>query len=251
MSGDPATRVVGDEAVVQHTTAGAQPDVRIVYWLFVAFWAVFAVGVSVFGRIIPPPRPDVGPAQIQHWFAQHALTIHIGVVALLIVAGGWAVFTGLVGYHMKRMSSGSVLAYGFIGSMGVGAVPGFHLVLLCYLLAVFRPGRDPDVVAMFYDLGMLALNGSMGFFAAAYVTLAVAIFYDKNQIFPKYFAYVTIWQIVATVIGSQMWLFDSGAFAWNGMLAFWTGVAIFCTWLGLLIRLMHSAGNRALPDSPP
>jgi hypothetical protein len=251
VSSDAATRTVDAGVADPKNTAAAQPDLRIVYWLFVAFWGIFAIGVSFFGRIIPPPRPDVSPAQIQEWFVQHAPTIRIGVVALVMVAGGWAVFIGLVGYHMKRMSSGSVLAYGFIGSMGVGAVPGLQLVMLCFLLAVFRPERDPDVVAMFYDLGMLALNGSMGFFAAAYVTLAVAIFYDKNQIFPKYFAYVTIWQIVATVIGSQMWLFHSGAFAWNGMLAFWIGVAIFGTWLGLLIRLTRSAGKREPPDSRP
>jgi hypothetical protein len=249
VSSDSATRMVGDGVADTKNTAAGQPDVRIVYWLFVAFWAVFAIGVSVFGRIIPPPRPDVGPVQVQDWFAQHALTIKIGLVALLMVAGGWAVFIGLVGYHMKRMSSGSVLAYGFMGSMAVGAVPGLQLVMLCYLLAVFRPGRNPEVVAMFYDLGMLALNGSMGFFAAAYVTLAVAIFYDKNEIFPKYFAYVTIWQIVATVIGSQMWLFHSGAFAWNGMIAFWTGVAIFGTWLVLLIRLTRIAGRRETLDA--
>ena len=250
MSSDAATRIPDDDVIDPQTTAVRTPDVRVVYWMFVSFWALFTPGWVFFGRIIPPPRPDVGPAQVQDWFAQHALTIQIAFVALLIIAGGWAVFVGLVGYHMKRMSSGSVLAYGFIGSMAVGAIPGFQLVMLCFLLAVFRPDRDPDISQMFYDLGMLSTNGSLGFFVAAYVTLAVAIFYDKNEVFPKYFAYVTIWQIIATAIATQDWLFDSGAFAWNGVVTFWTGTVVFGTWLVILIRFMHTAGNRESLDSP-
>lgn len=244
MSDSAVTPRPGTDITEPRTVAGGEPDVRIVYWLFVLFWTLLTTGWVFLARIIPPPRPDVSPAQVQDWFAQHALTIQIGLVALLIFAGGWAVYTGFVGYYMKRMSSGAVLAYAFLGSMTVGAVPGFQLVMLCFLLAVFRPSRDPDVSRMFYDLGMLSMNGSMGFFAAAYVTLAIAIFYDKNRVFPKYFAYVTIWQIVATAIGSQMWIFESGAFAWNGIFTFWTGVVIFGAWLVLLIRFMRPAAKR-------
>lgn len=85
---------------------------------------------------------------------------------------------------MKRMSVGSVFAYGYIGGMGVGAVPGFLLVTVCFLTAAFRPpDRDPELISLLYDLGMLSYNGSLGCFSVAYLVLAVAILYDRNDIF--------------------------------------------------------------------
>ena len=228
-----------------------KPDVRVAFLFFVVFYGFLGVGVCLFGRITPPPRPDIGMPQIQSWYDQHALMIQIGLSVLLLVAGGAAISNGLIGYHMKRMSSGKTLAYGYIGGMAVGAIPGFQLILICYLLAVFREDRDPEVSRMFYDLGMLSYNGSLGCFTAAYFSLAVAIFYDKNNIFPKWFAYVTIWQIVTEVIATQMFLFESGAFSWNGLIAFWTAVIVFTAWLAFLIPILRVAGQREPIDSPP
>nr|MDT0525098.1 hypothetical protein [Streptomyces sp. DSM 41633] len=154
-------------------------------------------------------------------FTEHGLTLKIGFCLLLILLGGAAMTNGLVAYQIKRMSVGSVFAYGYIGGMGVGAVPGFLLVSVCFLTAAFRPDRDPELISLLYDLGMLSYNGSLGCFTAAYLVLAIAILYDKNSVFPAWFAYVTIWQIITEVIATQMFLFPSGPFAWNGSIAFW------------------------------
>ena len=67
------------------------------------------------------------------------------------------------------------------------------------LTAVFRPDRPPQEMHLLYDLGMLSFNGSLGCFTAAYLALAIAILYDKNRIFPKWFAYIQLWQIVTEV----------------------------------------------------
>ena len=50
-------------------------------------------------------------------------------------------------YHMKRMSVGSVFAYGYIGGMGVGALPGFLLVAVSYQTPTNRnPGSAPTLM---------------------------------------------------------------------------------------------------------
>lgn len=246
-----ATLLYGDDVEATPPPDAGKPDVRVVWWIFVAFYALMGLGVCLLGRVTPPPRPDVGPVQIQDWFAQHASTMHIAFPLLLMITGGAAISNGLVGYHMMRMSSGSVLAYGYIGGMAVGAVPGFQLVMLCFALGGFRQDRDPELVRFFYDLGMLSYNGSLGCFTAAYFCLALAIFYDKNTIFPKWFAYVSIWQIVTEVIATQMWLFESGAFAWNGIITFYIAVVVFCVWLAALIAFLQVTGAREPIDSPP
>jgi ABC-type arginine/histidine transport system permease subunit len=90
----------------------------------------------------------------------------------------------------------------------------------------------------------------LGCFSAAYLALAIAILYDKNEIFPRWFAYVSIWQIVTEVIATQMFVFSSGPFAWNGSIAFWWSVVVFSVWLCALIALLKKATAREPADSP-
>lgn len=225
-------------------------DVWFVFWVFPTFYAAFGVIICVLTRVTPPPRPDVTAAEKVEFFTAHGTTIQIGFALLLILLGGAAVTNGLVGYQMKRMSVGSVFAYGYIGGMAVGALPGFLLVAACFLTATFRPGRDPEIISMLYDLGMLSYNGSLGCFSIAYLVLAVAILYDKNEIFPKWFAYVSIWQIVTEVIATQMFVFHAGPFAWNGSIAFWWAVVVFTVWLCALIALLKKATAAEPADAP-
>lgn len=218
-----------------------KPDVWFIFWVFPSFYEAFGVIICVLTRVTPPPRPDVTAAQKVEFFTAHGTTIQLGFALLLILLGGAAVTNGLVAYQMKRMSVGSVFAYAYIGGMGVGALPGFLLVAACFLTATFRPDRDPKIISLLYDLGMLSYNGSLGCFSIAYFALAVAILYDRNEIFPKWFAYVSIWQIVTEVIATQMFVFQSGPFAWNGSIAFWWAVVVFTVWLCGLIALLKKA----------
>lgn len=227
-----------------------RPDVYLSYWTFAIFYGALSAGVVFLGRATPPPRPDVTDMQVAGWFAQHHSTIRIGFAILLVIAGGAAISNGIIGYFMKRMSSGSVLAYAYIASMGVGAIPGFHVLLVCWLTATFRPDRPPRILHLLYDLGMLSYNGSLGCFTAAYAMIAIAILYDRNRIFPKWFAYISIWQIVTEVLATQMWVFHSGAFAWNGMITFYIAVVIFGIWVGCLLPIMWNAGRAETPCAP-
>ncbi|XVQ15488.1 hypothetical protein ACQP1W_24040 [Spirillospora sp. CA-255316] len=225
-------------------------EVWLFYWAFSIFYTALTVGICLLGRATPPPRPDVNAMQATAWFDQHQLGIQVGFVFLLVIAGGAAISNGIIGYFMMRMSSGKMLAYAYIATMGVGAIPGFQVLLVCWLTATFRPDRDPRILYMLYDLGMLSYNGSLGCFTAAYTVVAIAILYDKNRIFPKWFAYVTIWQIVTEILASQMWLYHSGAFAWNGMITLYIAIVIFGLWIVCLLALLRNAAGRETAQTP-
>ena len=172
----------------------------LVFWIVPAFYTAFGIIFFMLTRTMPPPRPDITTGEMVGWFRQHATTIRIGFAILLLIVGGAGVANGIVAYHMKRMTVGSVMAYTYIGAMAVGALPGCLLVAFCFLAATFRPDRDPELIALLYDLGLLSYVGSLGCFSAAYFAFAIAIFYDRNEIFPKWLAYISIWQIVTEII---------------------------------------------------
>jgi hypothetical protein len=179
-----------DTAADRRTAPPTAPkrDIWIVFWIVPAFYTAFGVIFFALARTMPPPRPDVTTAQKVEFFTAHATTIQIGFGLLILIVGGAGVANGIVVYHMKRMTSGSVCAYLYQGGMAIGALPGCLLVAFCFLAAVYRPGRDPELVSLLYDLGCLSYVGSLGCFSAAYFGMAIAILYDRNGVFPKWLA---------------------------------------------------------------
>jgi hypothetical protein len=225
-------------------------DVWLVFWIVPAFYTVFGVVFCALARVMPPPRPDVTVEQMVHFFHAHALTIQIGFGVLMLIVGGAGVSNGIVVYHMKRMTVGSVMAYTYVGAMSVGALPGCLLVAFCFLTAVYRPDRDPQLLALLYDLGLLSYVGSLGCFTTAYFAFAVAILYDKNEIFPKWLAYVSVWQIVTELLAVPVFVSTAGPFAWNGANSFWLGTAIFVVWLVCVILFLKKANELQPSDEP-
>jgi hypothetical protein len=47
-----------------------------------------------------------------------------------------------------------------------------------------------------------------------------------------------------------MWVFHSGAFAWNGMITFYIAVVIFGIWVGCLLPIMWNAGRAETSCAP-
>ncbi|KRE34755.1 hypothetical protein ASG82_00650 [Mycobacterium sp. Soil538] len=226
-------------------------DIWLVFWIVPAFYTAFGVIFFALARVMPPPRPDITVAQQVDFFARHTTTIQIGFALLILIVGGAGVANGIVAYHMKRMTTGSALAYAYIGSMAVGALPGCLLVAFCFLTAVYRPDRDPELLALLYDLGLLSYVGSLGCFTTAYFAFAVAILYDRSHIFPKWLGYVSIWQIVTEILAVPVFVRTAGPFAWNGSISFWMGTVIFGFWLSCVIFFLKRANEEQPADEMP
>ncbi|MGH3968836.1 MAG: hypothetical protein ACRDTV_12150 [Mycobacterium sp.] len=237
------------------TAAAATPDVlaaprrgnidlRICFWVVPIFYTLFGLIFVPLTRVMPPPRPDVTADQMVHFLHQHALTIQIGFALLMVIIGFTGVVNGLITYEIKRMSVSPAFAYAYLAALGVGALPGCLMAAISFLTAVFRPDRDAQIVAMLYDLTFLSFVGSLGCFSVAYLVFAIAILLDRNAIFPKWLAYVSIWQIVTEVLAAPVFIFRSGPFAWNGSISFWMGTAIFGFWEVCVIVFLKKAVDR-------
>ncbi|MGW5381575.1 hypothetical protein [Nocardia sp. NPDC003963] len=254
MNGDPpiGTRLAEPiRRLAARPAPAGKRDVWLCFGIVPIFYTAFGIIFVLFTRVMPPPRPDITTPQMRDFFLEHTVTIQIGFAALLLVIGGAGIANGVVVYHMKRMSAGSVCAYIYLAGMAVGALPGCLLVAFCFLVAVYRPTRDPEITALLYDLGCLSYVGSLGCFVTAYFGFALAIFYDRNRIFPTWLGYVTVWQIVTEILAVPVFVFHAGPFAWNGSMSFWTGTAVFGCWLLCVITFLRRAGELQAADEPP
>jgi hypothetical protein len=80
------------------------------------------------------------------------------------------------------------------------------------------------------------------------MVLALAIFLDKNDILPKWLAYMSIWMIVTELLAGPVFIFKSGPLAWNGSISFFLGTAVFVLWEFCIIRLLYTAIKKQSPD---
>ncbi|MET0900398.1 MAG: hypothetical protein ABWY45_20990 [Mycobacterium sp.] len=223
-------------------------DQLICWWTIPVFYNIFGLIFVVLTRVMPPPRPDITQAQMVDFFADNRLTIQIGFALLMFFVGFTAVANALIALQIKRMSVSPVFAYGYIVSLAVGALPGCLFAAFAFLTAAFRPDRDPAIIAMLYDLGLLSFVGSLGCFVAQNAVLALAIFLDKNDIFPKWLAYMSIWMIVTELLAGPVFIFRSGPLAWNGSISFWMGTAVFVVWEFCIIRLLYTTIKKQSSD---
>lgn len=241
----PATAAVAGEAA-------AGPDARrglwICWWIFPVFYTLFGLIFVPLTRVMPPPRPGMTVPEIVTFFGAHRLGIQIGFGLLMVVIGGGSIVNGLVAHQMRRMTVSPVFAYAYIATLAVGAIPGCLFAAFSFLTATFRPDRDPHIVALLYDTGLLTFVGSLGCFATQYLILAIAILLDRKKVFPNWFAYVSVWQVVTELLAAPVFVFRRGPFAWNGVISFWEGTALFGVYIACLIMLLRKA--IAAPDGP-
>ena len=222
-------------------------DQWICWWTIPIFYNMFGLIFVVLTRVMPPPRPDITDEQIVAFFETHSLTIRIGFGLLMFFIGFASVANGLIALQIKRMSVSPVFAYAYITSLVVGGIPGCLLPAFAFVAGAFRPDRDPQIMVMLYDWCLLSFVGSLGCFCTQNMVLALAIFLDKNDILPKWLAYMSIWMIVTELLAGPVFIFKSGPLAWNGSISFYVGTAVFVLWEFCIIRLLYVAIKNQSP----
>lgn len=243
-----AVIAVPDVRGARRTGHWAKIDLWLTWYSIPIFYGVQGLIYVPLTWIMPPMRPDTTPQQVSDFFGGNALGIKIGFGSLMVIAGFVGMSNGLIAYQIRRMTVSPALAYAFIGSLAVGATPGFLLGAFAFLTAVFRPGRNPETLFLLYDMAYLSYIGSLGCFAAAWFVLGVAIFFDKNRIYPKWFAYATVWQIVTEFMVLTAFIFHAGPFAWNGALSFYINTVVYVFWQVCQFVVLFHAVRRQSPS---
>jgi uncharacterized membrane protein YciS (DUF1049 family) len=82
------------------------------------------------------------------------------------------------------------------------------------------------------------------------LVIAMAIFDDKEQkVFPRWLGYLNVWVAIGFTPTALIYFFKHGPFAWNGLLAFWLALTIFCGWfLTMFVYVVRAIRNQAAEE---
>jgi hypothetical protein len=229
-------------------------ELWIIWWAMVGFYQLFGVVFVLMTHVMPPPKPWWDQARIAQWFSDYHTGILVGFAIIFLVSGLVPGCNAIIAYSMRRMSVSKAFAYSYITIYSLSAIPGMLYAAIFLSVGAMRPDRDPRLIAWLYDAGFLTFVGTLGFFLIGTIVWMIAILLDKNRVFPKWFGYLNIANAITELVVAPCWMMKSGAFAWNGSIAFWVDTGVFalytCVFIVLLRKMVvrEDFGDGPLPD---
>ncbi|MGR8948077.1 MAG: hypothetical protein ACU84Q_08525 [Gammaproteobacteria bacterium] len=207
----------------------------------IAFVAFLTLGLWTVAGMFPPTAPALGPEEVAAIYQAGAGQLRLGLLIGMISAAFTIPWIALIAIYMARAEGGRFPILS-ITQCVAGAVTVVILLFpfVFWTVAAYRPERSPELIQLFSDLGWMLIVMTFGPFFVQLVSIGLAILLDRNAqpIFPRWTAYFNIWVAVLFIPGALITFFESGPFAWNGILAFWLPLAVFFGWYFVMFAVL-------------
>ncbi|HSW12068.1 MAG TPA: hypothetical protein VLI06_04465 [Solimonas sp.] len=214
----------------------------------ILFWTLPFLALSwllvflAFPGFSPPMSPTLSAEEVAAFYRDPANQplIRYSMIVFNWFGIGVVIFLALIMLQMRRMAHRTpILAYCYLGCATGGPVL-FFIADLFWLLAAFRPERDPQLTLLFNDLAWISFTGQVGFLIGQCVFLALAIFLDRQAqpVFPKWVAHFNLATAAAIAPAAFVATTLTGALAWDGLLSFWVRNIAIALWLVVMTVVM-------------
>ena len=202
----------------------------------------------LFPGFVHPMSPTMSAEEVAAFYRDpvNLPRIRYSMILFNWFAVGFVPILALIVLQIRRMAHRTpIFSYAII-ACAAGGPTIFLMANLFWLLAAFRPSRDPQLTLMFNDLAWVTFSSQVGFLIAQSVILALAIYLDRQErpVFRRWVAHFNL--IVAALltpaafVGAAM----TGPLAWDGLLTFWVRNAAIGTWIIVMAAVLGQAIKR-------
>jgi len=227
----------------------------------ILLWTLPVVGVLwlsaflLFPGFVQPMSPTMSAEEVAAFYRdpENLPRIRYSMILFNWFAVGWIPILALFVLQIRRMAHRTPIFSYAILACAAGGPTIFLMADLFWLLAAFRPMRDPELTLMFNDLAWVTFSTQVGFLIAQNVILALAIHLDRQDrpVFGRWVAHFNL--VVAALLvpsafaGAAM----TGAIAWDGLLTFWVRNVAIGVWIVVMAVVLARAiaRQRALDES--
>jgi hypothetical protein len=218
----------------------------ILLWTLPALALVWLSAFLLFPGFAPPLSPTLSAEEVAAFYRdpENLPRIRASMIVFNWFSVGLIPLLALIVLQIRRMAHRTpIFSYSII-ACAAGGPTIFLLANLFWLLAAFRPERDPELTLLLNDLAWVTFASQVGFLIAQSVILALAIYLDRHArpVFARWVAHFNLLVAAALVPAAFAGLALEGPIAWDGLLTFWVrNVAV-----GLWIAVMGVALGRAI-----
>jgi hypothetical protein len=226
---------------------------RISLWITPLFGAILLLAFVAFPGFLPPMSPQMPAEEVAAFYQQNSAMIRFSMITFNLCAIMLVPFFMTIVLQIKRMALPShLLAYSYLCGIAGGATL-FAIADIFWLIAAFRPDRNPQLILLLNDMAWLIFIAPVGMVVVANLCLALAVFLDarSDPVFPRWVAYVNIATAAAMTPAACAVIFRTGPLAWDGAVSFWLRIGAFGLNVAVMFVVLRSAINRQASDEAP
>ena len=219
---------------------------RVALWSGPVFAIVLLIAYLAFPGFWPPMSPSWSAEQVAQFYTENTAWIRFSQITFDLCGIMLLPFFLVIVVQMKRMRTQShVFAYGFLTAVVSGATI-FALSNIFFLVAAFRPGRNPELVQLLNDMAWMIFVAPVGMVVTQLLLLGLAVFYDNgpNPIFPRWVGHFAIVIAILMVPAAGAAVFQTGPLAWDGLISFWLRNCAFTVFLIVMFFVLRGALQR-------
>jgi len=224
----------------------------ILLWTLPVLGTVWLSVFLLFPGFLQPMSPTLSAEEVAAFYRdpQNLPRIRYSMIVFNWFAVGLIPILALIVLQIRRMAHRTpIFSYAII-ACAAGGPTIFLMASLFWLLAAFRPERDPELILLFNDMAWVTFSSQVGFLIAQSAILALAIFLDRQArpVFGRWVAYFNLLVAALLVPACFVGLALEGPIAWDGLLTFWVrnvAVGLWIVVMGFVLgRTIHRQRNR-------
>ncbi|BBZ39951.1 hypothetical protein [Mycobacterium conspicuum] len=233
------------------------PASFIVKTQLLCLWTVPTMGLFLliaflaFPGFFPPMSPTMSAQQVADFYREHASEIRFSMVTFNIFGIMLLPFYSVIVVQMQRMATPSkVLGYCYLTAATSGATV-FAMADIMWLLAAFRPNRNPELVQLLNDMAWMIFVAPVGMIFVQNLCLAFAVFLDSSErpILPRWVAPFNLVIAAAVAPAAGASVVTRGPLAWNGAVSFWLRLVALSVYVTVMFFVLRKAVQQQASDA--
>lgn len=212
-------------------------------WTGPAVGAVLVVALLAFPGFFPPMSPTMTADQVAQFYIEHTDWIRFSQITFNLCGIMLLPFFMVIVVQMKRMKTQShIFAYCYLTAIVSGATI-FALSNVFFLVAAFRPDRNPELTLLLNDLAWIVFIAPIGMVLAQFLLLAAAVHFDDgpDPVFPRWVGPYSLATGVAITPAAGAAVWQTGPLAWDGLLSFWLRNGAFAAFVVVMFFVLRRA----------
>jgi hypothetical protein len=219
-------------------------------WIFVALTAIGWLGIAHFWL---PAHADIGVDATKVWFSDtHKWGTIVGCSIFYVAAGLLTPGSVAFGIMLSKIEGRWPLM-----SITTGVCGAFISLIIffnccAWIVAAYRPETAPDVIQSWYDWAWFAFLLGWIYLAIEMVATGIVELQDTRErpMVPRWFTWLTFAGAASLIFAAGPAFFQSGPFAYHGLLAFYLPVVVWALYLVLTTWFMFQELQREEATGP-
>ncbi|MEU1983197.1 hypothetical protein [Nocardia sp. NPDC019395] len=239
-------------AEAEETGSAADLEIQsISVWTGPAAGVILLIAFVAFPGFFPPMSPEMPAEQVAAFYADNQALIRFSMITFNLCGIMLIPFFMVIVAQLKRMATQShVFAYCYLTATVSGATI-FALADIFYLVAAFRPGRDPELILLLNDMAWIVFIAPVGILVAQNLLLAAAVYFDRGPrpVVPRWVAHFAVCTALAMAPATAAAVVTSGPLAWDGIISFWLRNGAFAVFTVVMFFVLRNTLRRQAGES--